>query len=148
MNAIMKLIGRHGLKLGAVLLLLGMPYAAVADVVAVVSAKSSVASLSKSQISDIFLGKTAVFPTGESVVPVDQVEGSTERDEFYARYAGKSAPQVKAHWAKIIFTGRGRPPMEAHDSSAVKRIIAANPNAIGYIDRAMVDGSVRVFVPE
>jgi hypothetical protein len=67
------------------------------------------------------------------------------RDRFYAQYAGKSPAQVKAHWAKIIFTGRGQPPRQVPDSVEARKAIAANPNAIGYIDSRHVDPSVRVL---
>lgn len=119
--------------------------ATVADVVAVVSVRSPVATLSKSQITDIFLGKTALLPDGEPAVPINQVEGSAARDEFYARFAGKTAAQIKAHWSKIIFTGRGQPPKEVSNSIEVKQRVAENAYAIGYIEKNMVDGSVRVL---
>ncbi len=119
--------------------------AAVSDVVAVVSAQSSVTVLSQSEIVDIFLGHTSVLPNGEKATPIDQAEGSATRDEFYAKFAGKSAAQMKAHWSKIIFTGRGHPPKEAALGADVKKRIAENPNAIGYLDNRMVDGSVRVL---
>jgi len=115
-----------------------------ADVVAVVSAKSSVATLSKAQAADIFLGKVSQFPDGSPAVPLDQAEGSAARDEFYARYAGKSPPQLKAHWSKIIFTGRGQPPMEIANSADLKKRVAENPNAIGYLDQNLVDSSLKV----
>lgn len=119
--------------------------AARADVVAVVSAKSPVGALTASQIADIFLGKVGRFPDGEKVVPVDQPEGSTERDEFYAKVAGKSAAQMKAHWSKIIFTGRGEPPPQLANDQEVRKRVAENLSAIGYIERAMVDASVRIL---
>ena len=119
--------------------------AAVSDVVAVVSAKSSVMALSQQQIVDIFLGNTSLLPNGEKAIPIDQAEGSATRDEFYAKFAGKSAAQMKAHWSKIIFTGRGQPPKEAALSIDVKKRIVDNPNAIGYIENNMVDSSIRVL---
>ena len=115
-----------------------------AEVVAVVSATSAVTTLSKVQITDIFLGKTVRFPNGNAAVPVDQAEGTPARDEFYARFTGKSAGQLKAHWSKIIFTGRGRPPKTVPNSLALRKLVAESPSAIGYIDRNAVDGSVRV----
>jgi len=118
-----------------------------AGVVAVVSAQSAVTTLSREQIANIFLGKTSVSPSGEALVPIDQAEGSPLRDEFYARYAGKSAAQIKAYWSKIIFTGRGYPPAAVPDSAAVKQKIIENPHAIGYIDQSLVDDSVRVLSP-
>lgn len=118
---------------------------AVADVVAVVSAKNPVTTLSKHQVVDIFLGKANRFPDGRQAVAIDQAEGSATRNEFYARFAGKSAAQLKAHWSKIIFTGRGRPPEEVSNDSSVKKFLSKNPNAIGYIDRKLVDDSVKVL---
>ena len=63
----------------------------MAEVVAVVSFRSPVTALSKNQVVDIFLGRASRFPDGEQALPIDQAEGSAARDEFYARYAGKSA---------------------------------------------------------
>jgi ABC-type phosphate transport system substrate-binding protein len=118
--------------------------AAMADVVVVVSAKSPVAALSKTQVQDIFLGKTIRFPDGAPAVVIDQAEGSAIRDEFYNKVAGKSAAQIKAYWSKIIFTGRGQPPPSVPNSIEVLKRISANPAAIGYIDRYMINDSVRV----
>ena len=119
--------------------------AAAAQVVAVVSSKSPVAVLSSGQVVDIFLGKTSRFPDGSQAVPVDQVEGSAARDEFYTRFAGKAPAQVKAHWAKIIFTGRGHPPEEVPNGIELKKLLARNPLAIGYLEKSQVDGTVRVL---
>jgi ABC-type phosphate transport system substrate-binding protein len=117
-----------------------------ADVVAVVSAKSPLTTLSKGQVADIFLGKTIRFPDGVQAVPIDQAEGSPERDEFYATFTGKSPAQIKSHWAKIIFTGRGQPPKAVPNSIEVRKLIAANPQAISYLERSAVDSSVKVLI--
>jgi ABC-type phosphate transport system substrate-binding protein len=118
---------------------------AMADVVVVVSAKSPVMALSKNQLIDIFLGKVSRYPDGTEAMPLDQAEGSGARDEFYARVADKSAAQIKAYWSKIIFTGRGQPPPTVSNSLEVRKRIRENPAAIGYIDRALVDDTVRVL---
>lgn len=115
------------------------------DVVAVVSVRSPLVSLSKAQIENIFMGKTTLLPNGDQVFPVDQAEGTAARDEFYARISGKSAAQMKAYWSKLIFTGRGTPPRVVSNGSAVKKLLAENPNAIGYMEQSMVDASVRVL---
>jgi ABC-type phosphate transport system substrate-binding protein len=117
-----------------------------ADVVAVVSSTSAVTTLSKDQVTDIFLGKVSRFPNGTQAIPIDQADGSPTRDEFYATYTGKSPAQVKSHWAKLIFTGRGQPPKAASTDAAARQLIAANPQAIGYLERNAVDSSVKVLV--
>jgi ABC-type phosphate transport system substrate-binding protein len=117
---------------------------AQADVVAVVSSKNAVTRLSKSQVADIFLGKTARFPDGSQAVPIDQSEGTAVRNEFYTNFAGKSAAQIKAYWSKIIFTGRGQPPKAVSNDIEVKKRLAGNPAAIGYLEANLVDDSLRV----
>jgi ABC-type phosphate transport system substrate-binding protein len=116
----------------------------VADVVPVVSAKSEITTLTKVQLADIFLGRVSRFPNGVQAVPVDQSEDAPARVLFYAHLAGRSGAQMKAYWAKIIFTGRGQPPQEIHGNAELKRRIAQDPAAIGYIDDSLVDETIRV----
>jgi ABC-type phosphate transport system substrate-binding protein len=118
---------------------------ASADVVAVVSAKSAVPALTSNQLTDIFLGRVSRFPNGLLAVPIDLRDGSPERDRFYAKITGKTPAQVKAYWSKIIFTGRGQPPKAVASDLDVKKFVAANVGAIGYIDAALLDDSVRAL---
>ena len=118
---------------------------ASADVVAIVSAKNAVRALTPDQLADIFLGRVSRFPNGLLAVPIDLREGSPERDQFYAKVTGKTPAQVKAYWSKIIFTGRGQPPKAVLTDLDVKKFIAANAGAIGYIDAALLDDSVRAL---
>jgi hypothetical protein len=143
MESIVPLIRRIGLVSAALLLSLSGA-SAKADVVAVVSAKSSITTLSMSQVADLFVGRASHFPNGLQAFPVDLAEGSTVRDEFYSKVVGKTAVQIKAYWSKIIFTGRGQPPPAVSNSIEMKKRISDNPAAIGYIERNMVDDSVRV----
>lgn len=117
-----------------------------ADVVVVVSSKSSVTALTAEQTAKIFLGKVVTFPNDQPAFPVDQPEGSEVRDEFYAKVTHKNPSQLTAYWAKIIFTGEGRPPQLLSGNVAVRKAIANNPNAIGYIDESTVNKSVRVVL--
>lgn len=122
---------------------------ALADTVVVVSAKNTDMRLTSEQVGKIFLGKVDTFPNGGSAEPVDQAEGSPVRDDFYVKVAHKSPAQLNAYWARIIFTGSGHPPKLREDSIAVRREVAGNVRAIGYIDRSAVDASVRiVLIPQ
>ena len=116
-----------------------------AEVVAVVSAKSAVQALAKNELTDIFLGRKIRFPDGQQAVPLDQEVGSPSRDAFYTTVVGISPVQLKAHWSKIIFTGRGKPPRAVSNGIEVRQAVGSNPQAIGYIDRSLVDDSVRVL---
>jgi ABC-type phosphate transport system substrate-binding protein len=120
--------------------------AARADVVAVVSASNPTSRLTRSQVMDIFLSRSSHFPDGREAVPIDQREGSPARDAFYTLYASMSAAQIKAFWSKIIFTGRGQPPMSVDSGAEEKRRVASDPNAIGYIEQSLVDATVKVVL--
>jgi len=117
-----------------------------ADVVVIVSAKSHITSLTAEQTAKIFLGKASKFPDDSDALPIDQAEGSAIRDEFYSKVVQKSPSQLSAYWAKVIFTGDGRPPAILESNSNVRKSVAKNPNAIGYIDKNAVDKSVRVIL--
>ncbi|CAN7406811.1 phosphate ABC transporter substrate-binding protein [Pseudoduganella sp. LjRoot289] len=116
------------------------------ELVVIVSARSPVTTLLQQQVADIFLAQAARFPGGGDAVPVDQRLGSTARDEFYSKVAGRSPAWMTAHWTKMIFTGRGRPPREAAGNAAVRRLVAANPALIGYIERSALNASVRAVL--
>jgi len=118
------------------------------DVVAVVSSKSTLTTLTKSQVAQIFLGKSDHFPDGSQALPIDQAEGTVARDAFYTKYTGKSAAVVKAYWSKMVFTGRGLPPKAVSNSLEIRKVLAQNPNAIGYIEQNLVDSSLRVIVTQ
>lgn len=118
-------------------------YAGAADLVVIVSARSQVSALRAEQVADIFLGQIGRFPDGAEAVALDQALGSPQRDEFYSKVAARTPPLMKAYWSKMIFTGRGQPPKEAANSATVRRMVADNPNLIGYIDRGALDASVK-----
>lgn len=118
--------------------------AAADTVVVVVSAESPVVELPRQHLADIYLGRTSRFPDGERAAPIDLEPGAAERAEFYERFLGRNQAEIKTHWSKLIFTGRGRPPPDVENGQAVKARIADDPSAIGYIDAELVDESVRV----
>jgi hypothetical protein len=103
-------------------------------------------ALQAPQVADIFLAEAARYPAGGEAVALDQKLGSAARNEFYSKVAGRTPEQMKAHWTKMMFTGRGQPPREAAGSAAVRRMVAADPALIGYIDRAALNASVRVVL--
>lgn len=118
---------------------------AFGEAVVVVSEESPLRSLDRAELADIYLGRLSRLPNGEPVVPIDQEEGSAARDEFYSEYLGRSPAQIKSHWSKLIFTGRGHPPRSVASGPAVVEVLTENPNAIGYIDRDHVDDSLRIL---
>lgn len=142
----MRSLFRKSFKFTLLLAMLTAVQVAHAEVVVIVSARSSVASLTDEQTAKIFLGKVTTFPNGQPAYPIDQPQGNAIRDEFYSKVTHKDSSQVAAYWAKIIFTGEGRPPKLIIGDKAVVKIIADNPSAIGYVDRSALNRTVRVVL--
>lgn len=115
-----------------------------ADVVIVVSADSPITSLSRTELADIYMGKMNSFSDGQKIIPVDQKENSSAYSEFYRAYLEYSLAQIKVHWSKLIFSGRGQPPRTIADEKAMAEFVAEHPNAIGYLSADQVDERLRV----
>ena len=113
---------------------------AFAEVVAVVGAKSPATAMSNEQVAQFFLGKST------TMTPIDQPDGNPVRNEFYKKVADKDASQAKALWSKLVFTGKATPPKEYPSSAEVKKAVAADPKAIGYIEKSAVDATVKVVL--
>jgi ABC-type phosphate transport system substrate-binding protein len=118
---------------------LAAPIIRAEDIVVIVNPAAK--PISKEQIADLYLGRSG------GLTPVDQPAGSAIYAEFYKKATGRDIAQVKALWSRILFTGRGLPPKQLADSAAVKQAVAANPNAVGYIEKSAVDASVKVALP-
>ncbi len=123
----------------AVVLAWGAACAGAADLVVI--GHPSAAALTREQVSDIFLGKA------QGQVPLDQSDGSAIYAEFYRKATARDVAQVKATWARIVFSGKGQAPRQLPDSAAVKKAVATDPKAVGYIEKSGVDGSVKVLLP-
>ncbi|QJQ05890.1 type 2 periplasmic-binding domain-containing protein [Undibacterium parvum] len=112
---------------------------ALAELVIVVNPQNQASRMTSAQASQFFLGGSVMF------TPLEQADGSAIRSEFYKKVLEKEPSQVQAIWAKIVFTGKGKPPKEYKSSVEVKKAISENVNAIGYIEKSAVDDSVKVI---
>jgi hypothetical protein len=107
-----------------------------AEIVIIVSSHAS-QSPQVGQVCQAYLGKTKA-PT-----PLNFNEKNPLRDEFYAKACKKDPAQVQAIWGKLLFTGTGTPPTEVDSAAAMKKAVAADPNAVGYLDKKDLDASVK-----
>lgn len=135
-------------KLLAGACLIAASFASTAQVAVVVGAKSPAAALTADQAAGLFLGKTDQLPGVGTALLLDLPESSATRETFYTKVAGKTGAQVKAAWSRLVFSGKATPPKELASSAEVKKMVAANPNAVGYIEKSAVDGSVKVLLSE
>ncbi len=109
---------------------------AFAEVAVVVNPGYS-GSADKDQVAKIYLGKD------KSLTPY--MQGGEAADEFIDKVLSRNAAQFKAYWAKLAFTGGGRPPTELSNDAAVLSEVASSANAIGFVDAGSVNDSVKVL---
>lgn len=117
-----------------------------AQVAVVVGAHSTASALTTEQVASLFLGKSQQLPGVGVALLLDQPESAAVRELFYTKVTGKSPAQIKAAWSRLVFSGKATPPNEITNSAAVKKLVAANPNTVGYIEKSAVDSSVKVLL--
>ena len=120
--------------------------AIAADGVVVIINKDIAHVVDKDYVAGIYTGRIKGWPDGSPVFPLDQSESSTARAEFYAIVVGRSQANMQALWAQNIFAGKGLPPKVASPGAEMKRLVATNRNAIGYIRASEVDDTVKVLL--
>ena len=116
----------------------------IADV-AVIVHPSNDSSIDQSAIKRMFLGKTKAFSNGRSAILLSLDPSSPITEEFNREVMGKSGSQIKAHWSKMIFTGKGTPPQEMASIAEIISAVSANPDAIAFVDAASVTDAVKVI---
>lgn len=126
-------------RLVPVVLLSVLAAPAWAELVIIVNPQNPATRMFPSQAAQFFLGGSVQF------APVEQPENSAIRAEFYKKVLEKSPAQVEAIWSKLLFTGKIKAPKECKSSAEVKKTVSENVNAIGYIEKAVVDDTVKVI---
>lgn len=99
-----------------------------------------ITKLSKEEVARIFMKKSKTLPNGYEVIPVSQASRAEINEHFFAAITRQDRMQRDAYWARLLFTGKGRPP---EDLKNVKERVASDRRYIGYIDAKSVDKTVK-----
>jgi ABC-type phosphate transport system substrate-binding protein len=120
--------------------LVGPAYAG--DLVVIVHPDRDV-RLTRDEVAQIYLKRRRFWKNGETIVPVNRNSASPERDNFVRHVFGDDVRRLAVYWNRQYFRGV-LPPATLASDEAVKRFVASEPLAIGYIPSELVDPSVRV----
>jgi hypothetical protein len=131
--------------LGAVLILAGSIVVARAEdrELVVITHPSQPVSLTTSDLRRLYMKQRRFWPDGSPVIVINQTGGTSARAVFQAHVFGDEASRLPAYWNRRYFEGL-LPPITLGSDEAVRRYVAARPNAVGYVDRRAVDDSVHV----
>ncbi|MDP3871601.1 MAG: hypothetical protein Q8Q80_02975 [Methyloversatilis sp.] len=117
--------------------------AAAHGIAVIVNPDSGIESISREEVSHLFLGRIKHLQPGMPALVIDTVP---LRQAFYQALVRRGIPEIDAYWARLRFSGRTQPPMQIEDADAVIERVARDRNAIGYIDAALVDSRVRTVL--
>lgn len=115
-----------------------------AEMVVVVNARCGVAAMTRSEVINIFFGRSRQYFNGVEAQPVDLVDASPDRARFYGALVGKDLSEVNAYWARQVFTGHMQPPPKVNTPEDVLKWVISHPGGIGFIDLSKADARVRV----
>jgi ABC-type phosphate transport system substrate-binding protein len=129
-----------------VMLALGTPLVAHAQVAVVVNPSNTLEELSLDKLRRLFLGQAKTFPTGTRARLAwhSGAAGTFDRSAL-----GLQPDVVRSRWMAMIFRGEAKGfPTELATSDDVKQFVRSHRDAIGFLPQADVDGSVKVLTIE
>lgn len=118
---------------------------AIAQIVIVTNEFSQLNSLSKKDVGALFLGYYDIVPDGDLILPVEITGDKELMEEFHKEYTGKTLLQLKAHWNRMIFSGKSIPPKRVDTIDQAKFITERNPNVITYMRKKDVKGNLKIL---
>ena len=92
----------------------------------------------------MFMGRWRQLPSGLPALPIDLPDENPQRADFYRQLVNKSPSEIKAYWSRLMFSGGARPPVAAGNAEEQMKLLSNTPGAIGYMERAAVDGRFKI----
>ena len=109
----------------------------------IIHPKQPVDSLTLKHIQRLYLGKKRSL-NGIRVKPINLEDDHPMRIYFSETILDMDIEGFNFWWARRVFTGKGKPPSSVTSTAEVKKLVAENVKAIGYIKTEEVDNSVKV----
>lgn len=130
----------------ALLLVLLTPAIHAGDLgrIAVITGAGRRGDVSVEDLTQIYLRRKRFWDDGTPIVPLNLPSGTPLRERFSAIVLRQSEKLLNEYWNHQYFYGI-LPPATLATTEAVRRYVASDANAIGYLPASEVDGSVRVL---
>ncbi len=115
------------------------------DLVVIVNPASHLTHMSRSQVTNTFMGRMRQLPTGSAALPID-LSANAERAQFHLSLVHWSLAQVSSYWARLVFSGQANPPFRVRTARAAVQLVTNNLNAIAYVPRSAITPRVRIVL--
>jgi hypothetical protein len=103
------------------------------------------AELSTDEVAQIYLRRKRFWDDGTPIVPLNLPSQAPLRTRFSRLVLQQTEPRLADYWNRLYFDGI-LPPATLASTEAIRRYVASDANAIGYVPVSEVDGTVRVVL--
>jgi ABC-type phosphate transport system substrate-binding protein len=121
--------------------------AALEEVDIVVAKSNKADPLSREEVRKLFMGEKSSWPGGKRVTVLMLAANQPERGVILREVFKMNESDYTKYFLQAAFTGRVQAaPKDLPSAARMKSRLAANPYAIGYLNKGDVDDSVRVLL--
>ncbi len=128
-----------------IMAVMGCARPAFAEMVVIVNKDNPLFAISRAEVEMIYLGKKKQFQNGLPAVPVDLPADFPLRREFFANVLGKGEESYRLYWVRMIFSGKGQPPLTLAAEDEAVRFVSRNKGGIAFVDSGAIVPGVKVI---
>ena len=117
------------------------------EVDVVVNKSNNTGPLSLEEARRIFVGEKSSWPGGKRITVLMLAPGQAERGVILREVLKMNESDYAKYFLQAAFTGRVEAaPREFPSAAQMKARLAANPNAIGYLNKQDVDDGLKILL--
>ncbi len=118
-----------------------------ADIVIVTNSSVDTQSMTKQQLKSVFLGQRIKWDNNQRI-KVAILKKTDLHKKFVRSFTQKSPSQFHAWWKRMLFTGKGSPPIRFDSEEKLIEYIAKTKGAIGYISSQSKADNLNTIIVE
>ncbi len=104
----------------------------IKDVIIIGNKRLPFDSIGADELKDIYQRKKTMWGNGQKI-SFALLDGGKTHEQFIRHYIQKTPAQYHRYWKKLVFSGRGIPPVSFRDENSLMAHVALTAGAIGYV---------------
>lgn len=128
----------------SIVFILFLSFEAYSQIVVIANKDVSVSSINLDKLRNIYTLDSKELG-GNQIKLFDYSSSIPTQSDMYSKI-GKDASTLKKSWLKAKLTGSGNPPVTVGSEADMLQKVANNSGAIGYVDKSIVNDSVKILL--
>ncbi len=129
--------------IAALVLLFASEENARAELVVIVNKDNPATAIRAAELRMIYNGGKRTFQHGVSVQPANLAPENPVGKIFFANVLHIAAESYRLFWVRMIFSGKGRPPVEFETEQEAINFVAANKGGLAFVDSSNATDAVK-----